>query len=141
MTVKEYLRQAYLLDQRIDMDIKEKENLRRMAYSLSAPSLEERVQKSAPNQAPYTRAVDKLIDMERKIDAEIDMLVDLRKQIHQVINEVPNESYRQVLRLRYVHNMSFELIGAELAVNRRTVIRWHDAAIAKAKLPEDYIRI
>ena len=141
MTAKEYLQQAYLLDQRINMEIKEKEDLRRLAYSLSAPSLEERVQKSAPNEATYTRTIDKLIDMERKIDAEIDLLVDLKRQIQEVIGGVENTNYQMVLRYRYVHNMTWEQIGVELFVDRATAIRWHDAALARITVPADAIEI
>ncbi|MCR5137972.1 MAG: DUF1492 domain-containing protein [Oscillospiraceae bacterium] len=141
MTTKEYLRQAYLLDQRINLDIKEKEDLRKMAYSLSAPSLEERVQKSAPNEATYTRTIEKLIDMEHKIDAEIDLLVDLRKQIHGVIDQLEDPNSKMVLRCRYIHNMSFAQIGDQLYVDKRTVMRWHDAALAQVKVPENPIVI
>ena len=141
MTAKEYLQQAYLLDQRINMEIKEKEDLRRLAYSLSAPSLEERVQKSAPNEATYTKTIDKLIDMERKIDAEIDLLVDLKRQIQEVIGGVENTNYQMVLRYRYIHNTSFARIGEEMAVDRTTAIRWHDAAISRVVLPVNPITI
>ena len=141
MTVKDYLRQAYLLDQRINMDIKEKDELRRLAYSLSAPSLEERVQKTSPNEATFTRTINKLIDMERKIDAEIDTLVDLRKQIHGVIDAVEEPNSKLVLRCRYIHNMSFAQIGDQMCVDKRTAMRWHDAALAQTKMPEKPIVI
>ena len=141
MTAKEYLQQAYLLDQRINMEIKEKEDLRWLAYSLSAPSLEERVQKSAPNEATYTRTIDKLIDMERKLDAEIDLLVDLKRQIQEVIGEVDGSNYQTVLRCRYIHNLSWEKISDILCVGRTTVIRWHDAAISRVVIPTNPITI
>ena len=141
MTAKEYLQQAYLLDQRIDLDIREKDGLRRMAYSLSAPSLEERVQRSAPNEATYTRTIDKLIEMERKIDAEIDLLVDLKKQMRECIDRVENTGYQLVLRCRYISNMSFERIGEQLLLDRRTVGRWHDAALSKFTVPDNPIII
>lgn len=41
MTAKEYLRQAYRLDHRIDSDITEMERLREMACSIGSPGFEE----------------------------------------------------------------------------------------------------
>ena len=41
MTVKEYLKQAYRLDHRIDSDIAEMERLREMACSIGVPGFEE----------------------------------------------------------------------------------------------------
>ena len=141
MNVKDYLRQGRLLDQRINLDIKEKEDLRRMAYSLSAPSLEERVQKSSPNEATYTRTIEKLIGMEREIDAKIDRLVDLKKQIEDVISQVCNPNFQVILSCRYVHNMSWERISDRLGVGNATVRRWHDAALLLVVVPEKPIVI
>ena len=41
MTVKEYLGQAYLLDNRINSDTKELEELRLMSQTISSPGFEE----------------------------------------------------------------------------------------------------
>lgn len=46
MTAKEYLSQAYRLDQRIDSNIAEITRLREMACGISSPSWEEKVQTS-----------------------------------------------------------------------------------------------
>ena len=43
MTAKEYLSQAYRLDQRIDSNIAEITRLREMACGISSPSWEEKV--------------------------------------------------------------------------------------------------
>ena len=46
MTAKEYLSQAYRLDQRINSNIEEISRLREMVCSISSPSWEEKVQTS-----------------------------------------------------------------------------------------------
>lgn len=43
MTAKEYLRQAYRLDQKISSDLEEVASLREMSASVSSPQLTERV--------------------------------------------------------------------------------------------------
>lgn len=57
MTSKEYLRQAYRLDHRINSDIEEMERLRDMAGSVSSPSLEERHNPNRPTEAPFVKCV------------------------------------------------------------------------------------
>ena len=76
MTNKEYLRQAYRLDQRINSDIEEVARLREMASGISAPSLGDKVQTSRSGEAPFVRSVEKIMALEEKINQEIDLLVD-----------------------------------------------------------------
>ncbi len=141
MTAKEYLRQAYLLDQRINSHIKEKEEIRDMACSISSPKLGDKVQTSQEGEAPFTRSVYKLLELEQLINEEIDLLVDLKKQIHDVLEQVENPDSQMILRYRYVHNLTWEQIGMKLKIDRATAIRWHDSAMAKVILPEKPIEI
>ena len=62
MTAKEYLSQAYRLDQRIDSNIAEITRLREMACGISSPSWEEKVQTSRNTDAPFVRCREKLMD-------------------------------------------------------------------------------
>ena len=55
MTAKEYLSQAYRLDQRIDSNIAEITRLREMACGISSPSWEEKVQTSRNTDAPFVK--------------------------------------------------------------------------------------
>lgn len=48
MTPKEYLRQAYRLDHRINSDIAEMERLQEMVGTVSSPSLEEHYNPNRP---------------------------------------------------------------------------------------------
>ena len=141
MTVKEYLKQAYRLDLRIDSDIAEMEHLREMACSISTPCLEERHDPNHPNEAPFVRSLEKMWLLEEKINSEIDHLGDLKAQMREVIEAVPDPDERMVLRYRYIHNMTWEKIGDALHADRTTVYRWHNTAIRHAELPDDPIQI
>lgn len=141
MTVKEYLRQAYRLDHRIDSDISEMERLREMACSIGAPSFEEHYDPNHPTEAPFIRALEKVWKLEEKINAEIDRLVDLKAQMRGVIEAVSDPDERMVLRYRYIHNMTWEKIGDVLHADRTTVYRWHNTAIRHVVLPDDPIQI
>lgn len=141
MKVKEYLKQAYRLDHKIDSDIEEVRKLREMVCSISSPALTERVQTSKSGRAPFEKSVEKIMILEQKIDDEIDLLVDLKAQIRDTIELVEDPDDKMVLRYRYIHNCTWEEIGDELGVDARTARRWHGRAVANAKLPDNPIKI
>lgn len=141
MTAKEYLKQAFRLDHRIDSDITEMERLREMACSIGAPGFEEHYNPNHPTEAPFVRSLEKVWQMEEKINGEIDRLVDLKAQIRSVIEAVTDPNERMVLRYRYIHNMTWDQIGDELHADARTVRRWHGAALLHVELPENPITV
>ena len=141
MTAKEYLSQAYRLDQRINSNIEEVTMLREMASSISSPSWGEMVQTSRSTEAPFVRSLEKIMDLEDTINKEIDTLVCLKKQIRTVIEAVQNTDERLVLRYRYIHNCTWEQIGNELNADARTIRRWHGEALLKVKVPKNPIVI
>jgi len=141
MTAKEYLRQAYRLDQKINSDLEEVAALREMASSVSSPQLSERVQTSRKGDAPFVRCLEKIMALEDKINKEIDLLVELKKEIRMVITTVEDTDERMVLKYRYVHNYTWEQIGNELHADARTVRRWHGKALLHVVLPESPITI
>ncbi len=141
MTVKEYLRQAYRLDHRINSDIAEMERLREMADSVGSPGFEEHYNPNRPTEAPFVRCLEKVWDLEQKINSEIDRFIDLKAQMREVIVTASNADEQMVLRYRYIHNMTWERIGDELNADRTTVYRWHNSALNHVTLPEDPIRI
>ncbi len=141
MTAKEYLRQAYRLDQKINSDIAEAERLREIAAGVSAPKLGDRVQTSSSGDAPFVRSLEKVMELEDEINREIDLYVDLKKQMRQVISAVPNTDERLALKYRYIHNYTWERIGMELKADRTTIYRWHNRALHHVVLPDNPIKI
>ena len=141
MTAKEYLRQAYRLDQKINSDLEEMAALREMAASVSSPQLTERVQTSRNTDAPFVRCIEKIMDLEHRINQEVDLLVDLKDEIRAVITTVEDTDERMVLKYRYVHNYTWEQIGNELHADSRTVRRWHGKALTHVVMPENPITI
>ena len=141
MTAKEYLKQAYRIDHRINSDIAELGRLREMSTSISSPNLGEKVQASHSGDAPFMKCLERIYDLEERINDEIDLFVDLKNEIRSVIDTVPNTDERMVLRYRYIHNFTWEQIGDELSADSRTVRRWHGQALQHVVLPENPIRI
>lgn len=141
MTAKEYLRQAYRLDQKISSDLEEVASLREMSASVSSPQLTERVQTSKNTDVPFVRALEKIMDLEERINKEIELLMELKKEIRVVITTLEDTDERMVLKYRYVHNYTWEQIGNELHADARTVRRWHGKALQHVIMPENPIMI
>ena len=141
MTPKEYLKQAYRLDHRINSDIAELGRLREMSTSISSPSLGEKVQTNRNTDAPFVKCLERIYALEEKINEEIDLLVNLKEEIRGVIDMVSNTDERMVLRYRYIHNYTWEQIGDVLGADSRTVRRWHGQALGHVILPENLLKI
>lgn len=141
MNAKEFLSQAYRLDQIINSDLRESARLRSMLYSISSPGFEEHIRGSAPTEAPFVRTVEKLMALEETVNNEIDTLIELKEQIKSTINSVGDTNGQTVLRLRFLDDFTWEQIAAEMFVDTSTVRRWHDRALKEIVLPENPINI
>ena len=141
MTAKEYLQQAYRLDNRINANLAEISRLRELTKSISSPDFGEHFNPNHTTEAPFICSLERIWELERKIDAEIDLLVELKGQIRDLIEKVPNTDEQMVLRYRYIHNMTWDQIGQEMYSDERTVRRWHRQALSHLVLPEQPIII
>lgn len=136
MTAKEYLKQAYRLNERIDAHIAELEELRDMSTRIQGVSFEEHYSGTRDTDAPFVKLINKIMDMETRINSEIDHLVDLKAQMDYVIEQVENIEERLLLRYRYLDNMTWDEIAVRLNVSSRTVHRIHSAALQNFNAPE-----
>lgn len=141
MTVKEYLGQAYLLDQRIKSDTLECEELRQMAQSISSPGFEEHFNASKNTDAPYIHTLEKLWDMEEQVMMELAQLVNLKGQIQDIVRQVDKPEQQTILKYRYIHNYTWPRIADMVNADEGTVRRWHNKAISKIELPVDAINL
>ena len=142
MNKKEYLRQAYLLDKRIKADMDEVVRLRELATSVSSLRYDrEYVQTTRSVEAPFVKALIRVMDLEAKINTEITMLISLKEQILDVISKLESVDEQMILRYRYMSNMTWEEIGNELHASRMTIIRWHGKALEHMVLPDNLIQI
>lgn len=137
---KEYLKQAYRLDQRIKLDLDDVQYLRELASSVQAVKYDSiGVQTAHGNDARFVQVQNKIWDLEEKISKEAQLLASLKEQIRMTIEAVPDTDERLVLHYRYEKNMTWEEIGEELCADRTTVYRWHGKALQNVVLPHDPI--
>ena len=86
MKAKEYLRRLQRLDTIINQKIKEIDNLRAMSTSVGSFDYSvERVQTSLDNNALYTKAINRVCDLQEEIDRQIDQFVDEK---HKIISQI-----------------------------------------------------
>ena len=136
MTAKEYLRQAYRLNELIDSRITELERLRDYSTRLTSCSFEgERVSKSRRTEAPFARIIEKIVDLEKVINRDIDRYVDLKTEMNAAIDRVSNVDERLLLRYRYLNNYNWDDIAQLLNVSGRTVHRIHSTALYNFSVP------
>ncbi len=135
MTSKEYLRQAYRLNELIDSDAEELERLRDLSFKIAGGNYGERVISSGRKEPSFVRYIDEIDEMERKIHAELCELVLLKRNITQAINRMENREERLVLTYRYLSNKTWEQISSILSVSIRTVHRIHQSALNHFSVP------
>lgn len=122
MTAKEFLNQAYRLNELIDSDVEELERLLNLATRISVPNFGERVQTSRNPDPPFVRYLDDIVDMEQKITESLE--------------KVENREERLLLTYRYLDNRTWEQIASMLSVSDRTVHRIHASALRNFSVPD-----
>lgn len=136
MNAKEYLGQAYRIDQRINSKIEQVSSLRELATKATA-TITDMPGAATPNVHRMADVVCKIVALEEEINAEIDRLVDLKAEIIGVIRRVANPEYQTLLELRYLCFYSWEEIAVAMSYNVRTIYRLHDLAVKCVFVPEN----
>ncbi len=136
MMAKEFLRQAYRLNELINSDLEELQNLRELSRSVSSPVFEEKISGTRNTDPPFVRYVGKIIDLEKQIQQEVDRLVKLKSDIREAINQMQNVDEKLLLRYRYINFLNWEEICVNLNVSIRTVHRLHSSALQHLKVPQ-----
>jgi DNA-directed RNA polymerase specialized sigma24 family protein len=136
MTAREYLGQAYRLEQRIRLKKEELENLRTLSVSVGSPGFDEHYNPNRPTDASFVKTLDRIWEEEKEVSNALCLLLKLKKEIQSVIDQVDNIDERLVLTYRYLKGYTWMQIGDELLADERTVRRWHDRALAHVRVPK-----
>jgi len=128
MTTKEYLGQAYRLDQRINSKLEQIASLNELATKCTGVLTG---MPRNPNRGTSTMAdaVVKIVDLQAEINRDIDRLVDLKREMVRLIKAVDNTEYQTLLELRYLCFKTWEQIAVDMGYNVRHVYRLHDEAV------------
>lgn len=137
MTAKEYLQQAYRLDELIASDKKELDALRELSTSLSSQDTSrDAVMSSGSNSASFTKIVDKIADLEAKIKEEIEQYIALKSEIRNVIDAIQDKDEKLCLRYRYIEFLNWEQIAERMNYSLSQTTRIHGRALQSVVIPE-----
>jgi DNA-directed RNA polymerase specialized sigma subunit len=134
ISAKEFLSQAYRIDQRINSKLEQIQSLRELATKATA-TLTDAPPSGTRNFHRMEDVICKMLDLENEINTDICVLVDTKQRIVTAINGVDKPEYQTVLELRYLCYHTFWQIGEELNADASTVFRWHDKALNKITVP------
>ena len=135
MTAKEYLGQAYRLDQRINSKLEQVLSLRDLTTKATA-TMSDMPGGGSRNVYRMQDIIGKIIDLENEINADIDQLVDLKRDIVAIIKAVENPEYQTLLELRYLCFKTWEQIAVQMNYSTKYVFDLHRAALKMIEVPE-----
>ena len=134
MTAKEYLGQAYRLDQRINSKLEQILSLRELTTKATA-TMSDMPGGGSRNVYKMQDIIGKIVDLENEINADIDKLVDLKREMVAVIKAVTDPELQTLLELRYLCFKTWEQIAVDMQYSTRNIYKLHDTAIGAIKVP------
>lgn len=137
MNAKQFLKQAYKLNEIIENDKEELENLRSLAESISNDISQERVQTSVTNDKTVN-IIAQIVDLENEIYNEIKDLIALKKKIRDAINQLDDVNEKLVLKNRYLLFLQWDELCEKMNYSRRQMFRIHDLALEKIEVPIEF---
>ena len=135
MTAKEYLGQAYRLDQRINSKLEQVLSLRDLTTKATA-TMSDMPGGGSRNVYRMQDIIGKIIDLENEINADIDQLVDLKRDIVAIIKAVENPEYQTLLEKRYLCFLHWEQIAVDMNYGIDNIFKLHKKALACVVVPE-----
>lgn len=137
MTAKEFLNQAYLLDQQIKSKSEQVKALNELAARCT-PVLTNMPRSASPEPSLMADVVNKIIDLEAKISDEAIRLVEIKRRIVNVISCVDNVNLRVLLERRYLCGDTWEQISVSLNYDVRWTKRLHERALCEVQAILDH---
>ncbi len=132
MTAKEYLSQAYRIDQRINSKLEQIQSLRRLLTKVNS-TLDDMPGNPNRDRSLVEEYLVKIVDLEREIDSEIDRLVTIKADIIHAIGAVDDMECRMLLEERYLNFMSWDDIAYDMSYSVRHVHRIHSRALGMVR--------
>ena len=128
MNSKEYLKQAYLIDRQIKLDIQKLDSMRGALHG-RAISYDRDGSKAASKINGMEDSMIRVLDYERHINEEIERLTAKRGEIENDIYMIPDDILREVLIRRYLLYQKWELIAEEMNYGVRHIYKLHLKAL------------
>ena len=128
MKIKEYLMQAYRIDQRINSKLEQIASLHDLATKATV-TFSDMPRNPNKGKSKIEDAIIKIMELEDEINHDIDKLVDLKTNITHLIKNLDSHEYQIILEQRYLCFKSWEQISVDLGYSIQHTFRLHDAAL------------
>ena len=133
MTTKEFLNQAYRIDQRINSKLEQIISLHALATKAMS-TLSDMPIGGTESQSRMADIIAKIVDLETEINKDIEKLVEIKKNIVSTIKKVQNPELQTLLELRYLCFRTWEQIALEMGYSVQHIFRMHDKALKSVKI-------
>ena len=134
MTAKEYLSQAFSLDQRINCKLEQVGRLRELAEK-ATQTLSDMPGSATRNTHRMEDTIVKMLTLENEINDDIDKLIDIKSEITHMIKRVPNPEEQTLLEWRYLCFKTWEQISVDTGYTLQNLYKLHAKALKN--LPYD----
>lgn len=128
MTTKEFLNQAYRIDQRINSKLEQIISLHALATKATSTLTDMPISKTE-GQSRMADVIAKIVDLENEINADIERLVEIKKDIVSIIKKVQNPELHTLLELIYLCFRTWEQIAFEMSYGIDNVFKLHQKAL------------
>lgn len=128
MNPKEYLQQAYLIEQEIKLN---NELLLQTYSSLCGKGIT--YETDGAQRIPQGNSVERNLlqaaEYEERINAAVKKLMQKRLEIEKVIDTVPNATFREILKRRYLLYQKWDDVAEKMHYSSRRVRQLHRSAL------------
>lgn len=128
MNAREYLKQAFYLDKRINSKLEQVESLNALATKATT-TLSDMPKDPNKGTSRLGDTIAKIIDLQEEINKDIDKLVDLKAEIVGIIRRIDNKELQVILEKRYLCFESWEKIAVEMTYDIRHIHRLHNLGL------------
>ena len=128
MTTKEFLNQAYRIDQRINSKLEQIISLHALATKATSTLSDMPINKTE-SQSRMADVIAKIVDLETEINKDIEKLVEIKKNIVSTIKKVQNPELQTLLELRYLCFRTWEQIAVEMNYDLRYLHKLHKRSL------------
>lgn len=128
MNAKEYLKQAFYLDKRINSKLEQVESLNALATKATT-TLSDMPKEPNKGTSRLGDTIAKIIDLQEEINKDIDKLVDLKAEIVGIIKRIDNKELQVILEKRYLCFETWEKIAVEMTYDIRHIHRLHNLGL------------
>ena len=133
MTTKEFLNQAYRIDQRINSKLEQIISLHALATKATSTLSDMPVSKTE-SQSKMAEIIAKIVDLEAEINRDIEKLIEIKQNIVSTIKKVQNPELQTLLELRYLCFRTWEQVALEMDYSIQHIFRIHDKALKSVKI-------